>query len=84
MKRYEVFQDILGEIPEGNTITLNGRGQDLIVIERKEDDLFSFRLNKVEERELFYEDMVKWLLIYESKRGLLKIKIKKKSESWKF
>lgn len=81
MKRYEVFQDILGEIPEGNTITLNGRGQDLIVIERKEDDLFSFRLNKVEERELFYEDMVKWLLIYESKRGLLKIKIKKKSES---
>ena len=79
MKRYEVFQDILGGIPEGNTITLNGRGQDLIVIQRKEDDLFSFRLNKVEERELFYEDMVKWLLIYESKRGLLKIKKKSKS-----
>ena len=72
MKRYEVFQEILGEIPEGNTITLNGRGQDLVVIKRKEDDLFSFRLNKVEERELFYEDMVKWLLIYESKRGLLR------------
>lgn len=71
MKRYEVFQEILEEIPEGNTITLNGRGQDLVVIKRKEDDLFSFRLNKVEERELFYEDMVKWLLIYESKRGLL-------------
>lgn len=72
MKRYEVFQEILEEIPEGNTITLNGRGQDLVVIKRKEDDLFSFRLNKVEERELFYEDMVKWLLIYESKRGLLR------------
>ena len=71
MKRYEVFQEILEEIPEGDTITLNGRGQDLVVIKRKEDDLFSFRLNKVEERELFYEDMVKWLLIYESKRGLL-------------
>jgi len=67
-----VFQEILEEIPEGNTITLNGRGQDLVVIKRKEDDLFSFRLNKVEERELFYEDMVKWLLIYESKRGLLR------------
>lgn len=72
MKRYEVFQEILEEIPEGNTITLNGRGQDLVAIKRKEDDLFSFRLNKVEERELFYEDMVKWLLIYESKRGLLR------------
>lgn len=72
MKRYEVFQEILEEIPEGDTITLNGRGQDLVVIKRKEDDLFSFRLNKVEERELFYEDMVKWLLIYESKRGLLR------------
>ena len=71
MKRYEVFQEILEDIPEGDTITLNGRGQDLVVIKRKEDDLFSFRLNKVEERELFYEDMVKWLLIYESKRGLL-------------